>query len=54
MKISAYWKTVVASLGPVVYAAQAAVTDSRITVDEWVTIGVAVLVAAGVWRVPNR
>lgn len=53
MKVSKYAKAVVAGLGPVVLAAQAAVTDGVISNAEWVTIGVAVAVAAGVVAVPN-
>lgn len=54
MKVSRYAKAVVAAAGPVLYAAQAAVTDGRVDGQEWLTIGLAVLVAAGVWKVPNR
>lgn len=54
MKISKYWKAVIAGSGPVLLAAQAAVTDGAVDGQEWLTIGLAVLVAAGVWRVPNR
>ncbi|MFI0357312.1 hypothetical protein [Actinomadura sp. 9N407] len=54
MKISKYWKGVIAGAGPVLYAVQAAVTDSQVTTSEGITIGLAVLVALGVYAVPNR
>ena len=53
VKISPYWKGVVAGLGPVVYAIQAAVTDGGVTGSEGIGIGIAVLVALGVYAVPN-
>ncbi|MBA9003651.1 MULTISPECIES: hypothetical protein [Thermomonospora] len=54
MKISAYWKSVIAAAGPVLLAAQAAIEDGRIDSGEWIPIGVAVLVALGVWGIPNK
>lgn len=54
MKISKYWKGVVAGLSPVLIAIQSAVTDDQITSSEWVAIGIAVLTAVGVISVPNR
>lgn len=53
MKVSRYAKGIIAGLGPVVFAGQAAVTDGVITNAEWVTIVVALLVALGVVAVPN-
>lgn len=47
-KIPEYWKGVIASLGAIAYAVQAAVTDGNISDQEKVTIGLAVLVALGV------
>jgi hypothetical protein len=54
VKISKYWKAVVASAGPVLLAAQAAVDDGHIDAAEAATILIAILVAVGVWRVPNK
>lgn len=54
MKISAYWKTVVASLAPVLAAVQAATDDGHVDVGEGLVIAGAVLVAFGVWSVPNK
>lgn len=54
MKISAYWKGLIAGLGPVILAAQAAVDDGHIDSTEWVTIAVAGLVWLGVIAVPNK
>jgi hypothetical protein len=56
MKISAYRKSVIAGAGSVLLAAQAAVSDGRIDSAEWIPIGVAVLVALGVFAktVPIR
>lgn len=53
MKISQYWKGLIAGLSPVILAAQAAVDDGQIDATEWVTIGVAGLVWLGVIAVPN-
>ena len=53
MKISAYWKSVIAGLAPVLAAVQAAVDDGHFDVSEGITIGIAVLVALGVYAVPN-
>lgn len=53
MKISAYAKTVVATVIAVAYAVQAAITDGSITSSEWVGIALAGLTALGVWAVPN-
>ncbi len=54
LRISRYWKGVIAGTVPVVLAVQAAVTDSRIEPTEWIPIGIAVLAALGVVRVPNK
>lgn len=54
LKISAYWKTVIASLAPVLATVQAAVDNGALDTSELITIGGALLVALGVWRVPNR
>lgn len=35
-------------------ALAAAITDDHVSNAEWVTIGLAVLGAVGVWAVPNR
>lgn len=54
LKVSRYWKGVIASSTPVLLGVQAAVTDGRITSGEWVPIGIAVLVAVGVIATPNK
>lgn len=53
MKVGQYAKTVVAGVAGGLYALQAAISDDVITNTEWVGIGLAVLVALGVWAVPN-
>lgn len=53
MKISAYAKTVVAALAAGAVAVNAAVSDGMISNSEWVTIGLAVLAALGVYALPN-
>lgn len=54
MKISKYWKGVIAGAAPVLLAIQSAVTDSTITTGEGVAIGIAVLAALGVIATPNK
>ncbi|TDD25062.1 hypothetical protein E1287_37665 [Actinomadura sp. KC06] len=54
LKVSAYWKTVIASLAPVLATIVAAVDDQALDTSELITIGGALLVALGVWRVPNK
>ena len=54
MPVSKYAKLVVAALAAGAVALNAAVTDGTITNGEWVTIGLAVLGALGVWAVPNK
>lgn len=53
MKLGAYAKTVVAVVLAVAYALQAALSDNTVTNTEWVGVGVAALIALGVWAVPN-
>ncbi|MDF5755834.1 hypothetical protein [Spongiactinospora sp. TRM90649] len=53
MKISKYWKSLLAVVGAVVVAGEAVVGDLVITPDEWVSLGIALLTALGVWAVPN-
>ena len=53
MKLSQYVKTVVAALAAGAVVLNAAVSDSVITNNEWVTIGLAVLGALGVYALPN-
>jgi hypothetical protein len=48
-----YAKTVVAGVLGGAYALQAALSDDVVTNTEWVGIGMAVLIALGVWAVPN-
>lgn len=54
LRISRYWKAVIAGAAPVLAAVQAAVDDGHIDVGEGLTIAGALLVAFGVWRVPNK
>jgi hypothetical protein len=54
LKISTYMKTVIASLAPVLAAVQAAADDGKFDTSEGITIALAVLVALGVYLVPNR
>jgi len=49
-----YAKGIVAVVGAGVFALQAALTDSTVTSNEWVGIGVAVLTAVGVYLFPNK
>lgn len=53
MKIGTYAKTIVAAVLGGGYALQAALSDDKVTNTEWVGIGLAVLIALGVWAVPN-
>lgn len=54
LRISKYWKGVIAGLGPVLLAVQAAASDGGIDASEGIGIGIAVLVALGVIATPNR
>ena len=55
MHISPFWKTVVAALGAVVVAVEAAlVGDQLITSQEAVSIGIAFVTAVFVYFVPNK
>lgn len=49
-----YAKFIVAALIAGAVALQAALTDDHVTNTEWLTIGIAVLGALGVWAVPNK
>ena len=49
-----YAKAIVAFLIPVFSVVQAAITDNTITSAEWTEIVVALVLAAGVWAVPNK
>lgn len=49
-----YAKFIVAVLIAGGVALQAALTDDHVTNAEWLTIGIAVLGALGVWAVPNK
>lgn len=53
VKVSKYWKGVVAGATPVLIAVQSAVGDGRIDVGEWIAIGLTALAAVGVIAVPN-
>lgn len=54
LKVSEYWKTVIAGAGSVLIVVQSAVSDGGINGSEGITIGIAVLVALGVWAKANR
>lgn len=47
-----YWKTIVASLGAALVAAQS-VTSGHVTQSDWLNIAIAGLTAFGVWWVRN-
>ena len=51
--MSNYWKLAAAILGAVVFALQGALTDSSMSVAEWVVLGAAVLNVFGTWLVPE-
>jgi peptidoglycan/LPS O-acetylase OafA/YrhL len=55
MKISKYWKAVVAAIAAGAGAVTTAAQDGQITGEEWWTAAVAVLAALGLtWAVPNK
>lgn len=54
MKIAPYWKTVVAVIGAVALTVANVITDNTLTTEEIVEVVLAFLVAAGVYRVPNK
>ena len=55
MKISKYWKAVVAALAAGTASLVTALDDSTVTTQEGLTAVVAVLAALGLtWAVPNR
>src|SRR5690606_41448433 len=54
VKISAYWKSVIASRAPVLATVQAAADDGAFDSSEGITIAIALLIAFGVYRVPNK
>ena len=49
-----YWKTAAAALLPLYLLIQSAVSDDRVTTDEWAKIGGAVLGVILVWAAPNK
>ena len=53
-KFAEYWKAIVAVIGAVAVAVQAAVTDGTITSAEWVTIAIAAVTAVGVYLKANK
>jgi hypothetical protein len=53
MKFSKYAKTAVSAVAAGAVALTAALTDSSVSPGEWVTIGLAVLGALGVYAIPN-
>lgn len=54
LKISEYWKGIIAALVPVALLIQAAISDSSISGDEGVKIGLAIIGAVGVVWKANR
>ena len=54
MNIRPYMKVAVAVAIALLTALQAAITDSTVTGNEWLTIGLAVVTALGVYLVPNK
>ncbi|WP_165958734.1 hypothetical protein [Actinomadura sp. KC345] len=54
MKISPYMKTVIASLAPVLATIQGAADDAAFDASEGITFVIALLVALGVYVVPNK
>lgn len=54
MKISKYWKSILAVLGATGVAAEVVVSDNMITGNEWVNLGIALFTAVGVFLVPNK
>ena len=53
-KFAEYWKAIVAVIGAVAVAVQAAVTDGTITSAEWLTIAIAAVTAVGVYLKANK
>lgn len=53
-KLKTISKFLVALLIPVAQTLQAAYTDDVVTTDEWVKIGIALVLAYGVYKVPNK
>lgn len=53
-KMATYAKAFVAAVMPVWTVVQSAVTDDKITTTEWTSIIVSLVVAAGVYFVPNK
>jgi hypothetical protein len=53
-KLPEYWKAIVAVVGAVAVAVQAALTDSTITSAEWLTIAIAAITAVGVYAKANK
>jgi hypothetical protein len=55
MKISPYWKAIVAALAAGAASISTALQDNRVTAEEGWTTLIAVLVALGfTWAVPNK
>lgn len=55
MKVSRYWKAIVAAVAAGAGSAGTALQDGKVTAPEAVTIALAVLAALGfTWAVPNR
>lgn len=53
MKISPYWKSVVAFVGALAVAAETVIGDNFVSPDEWVNVALAVVTAVGVYFVKN-
>ena len=52
--MSKYAKFIVAAVSAGLVALTVALTDDKVTAGEWVTIGLAVVGALGVFAVPNK
>jgi len=55
MRVSKYWKAVVAAVAAGGAALSTAVQDGQVTASEWwAVIGAVVMAAGATWAVPNR
>jgi hypothetical protein len=53
-KLAEYWKALIAAVTPVFLVVQTALEDDGVSQEEWVAIGVAVVVALGVLVKANK
>jgi hypothetical protein len=52
-KIAPYAKAVAAVVGAFLTWSAAAIIDGGVSTEEWIALGLAILTALGVYRVPN-